>query len=388
MKAVIGLVILAVVLLIWLFKVARKVGNGVYDEAFRPPEPRFRPSSLSRLSPKSATVLGVCSELLATQLAMACADPRRLVNDRWALGYLLGFHDGFMQRAGVGTDDIEGFALLSGSYIALFDDPDLTGTLVATSLKLQGETQFDAGMATGGREAFQFIDKQVPPVGLSDHLFGAKTESAAGCPARGTGYRRPATQAHTQAVQTVVATSTTPGGRRSEKTSNRVSAKWLLVPLGTLAALVLFIRLSAQELDPDSAEAPPSLAAATTARSAETKEATSVAATDSSQAVESTPQVVPPAGERPEQPAKRPSFDCASVLSPVEVIICGNAILGGLDAEMAHLYERPMPLVASPELLRQDQRDWLRSIRAICDGEACLENAYRARNEVLRKGLE
>ena len=80
------------------------------------------------------------------------------------------------------------------------------------------------------------------------------------------------------------------------------------------------------------------------------------------------------------------SFDCRRAVTPDEIAICSNPLLGELDEIMADFYRRlrhytqnydnAMGLQAQ---LRDEARTFLR-LRATCGAdEKCLEQAYRTR---------
>ena len=86
------------------------------------------------------------------------------------------------------------------------------------------------------------------------------------------------------------------------------------------------------------------------------------------------------------QQAAAQSFDCRRAVTPDEIAICSNPLLGELDEIMADFYRRlrhytknydnAMGLQAQ---LRDEARTFLR-LRATCGtDEQCLEQAYRAR---------
>ncbi|MDJ0629858.1 MAG: hypothetical protein QNJ44_16490 [Rhodobacter sp.] len=74
-------------------------------------------------------------------------------------------------------------------------------------------------------------------------------------------------------------------------------------------------------------------------------------------------------------PAAAQSWCSSPSLNATELAICTDPILGGLDIEMAALYEQ----VKAP-----GQRDWLRSRNACRADVFCIEAAYRSRIAELR----
>ncbi|MBA4142853.1 MAG: hypothetical protein H0X43_07570 [Nitrosospira sp.] len=70
-------------------------------------------------------------------------------------------------------------------------------------------------------------------------------------------------------------------------------------------------------------------------------------------------------------------FDCAKAVTLIEKMICANPELSQLDTDLARYY-----LIASGELeeskacLKNDQLRWLKSVRNVCNDNACLKTAY------------
>lgn len=94
--------------------------------------------------------------------------------------------------------------------------------------------------------------------------------------------------------------------------------------------------------------------------------------------------------------APQPSFDCAAATQPLEALICADAELAALDAEMAEAYRRRLAASdsAAEETLRLEQRAWSGNRVAACgvdgsetldveDAISCLTALYRARIEQL-----
>lgn len=79
------------------------------------------------------------------------------------------------------------------------------------------------------------------------------------------------------------------------------------------------------------------------------------------------------------------SFDCAKVLSRIESLVCENTKLSDLDVQLGRAFadaRQELPL-AQARRLTQDQLKWLRDVRDVCAGVACLEAAYTARINLL-----
>jgi len=91
----------------------------------------------------------------------------------------------------------------------------------------------------------------------------------------------------------------------------------------------------------------------------------------------------------PSRPAARPSFKCHKARTDVEVAICSDATLAGMDREMAGLYTSKRKALDDygREQLRSEQRGW-RQTRDRCarriDMRICLVRQYEARVGQLR----
>ena len=172
MKGLLGLVVLAVIVVIWLVKRASQVGashEARIGEAARVGLASQR-QPVHALSDAAAGAVRICSELIGFQLNATRCPPYRLSHDRWALGYIWGFLDGVMQRMSIDTD-ADRSAAYSTYFLALFTDPDVSATLFALAVRSQGMRAFDEGAKKGGEDAFQTIDMKTPMFGLSEHLF-------------------------------------------------------------------------------------------------------------------------------------------------------------------------------------------------------------------------
>ena len=114
----------------------------------------------------------IASEALSMQIALGGATLARIEGDRFALGYLYGFHDGITQALGLNQNE-EMLTVMTVSYARLFDDQEAGPKLVGTALKLMRDQKFMAGMATGGQEALDFVRNKKGAWGLAGHLRGS-----------------------------------------------------------------------------------------------------------------------------------------------------------------------------------------------------------------------
>ena len=76
--------------------------------------------------------------------------------------------------------------------------------------------------------------------------------------------------------------------------------------------------------------------------------------------------------------AQAASFDCAKALTPAEKIICVDAELSKMDEEMADAFAAALKTKKKYVLVRQEQREWLKS-RNVCSDTGCLKKEYRNR---------
>jgi hypothetical protein len=95
---------------------------------------------------------------------------RKRLATPFALGYIFGFADTLIQRAGV-TDEGQVMAQLLLVYARLFG-VEQGSTIFASCLQRQTDSQFAAGRATGGSEVIAWIASRggKTPFGLADYL--------------------------------------------------------------------------------------------------------------------------------------------------------------------------------------------------------------------------
>jgi len=115
-----------------------------------------------------------CSRKVRAQLIHASVEPSHIFesNDMWAMGYIFGFADGWMQHIKISNNDPEGMAFLTIFYRSL-----LTGNnhpsaeyLLNKTLENQGNNTFLKGMIRGGNDALAFNRKEKVSWGLLDHF--------------------------------------------------------------------------------------------------------------------------------------------------------------------------------------------------------------------------
>jgi uncharacterized protein len=82
--------------------------------------------------------------------------------------------------------------------------------------------------------------------------------------------------------------------------------------------------------------------------------------------------------------AQGASFDCAKAATSMEKRICLDPALSKLDDSLNAAYARALARVGNKDLMRQWQRDWLRSDQVThCNDAACLRPLFAARTALL-----
>jgi uncharacterized protein len=77
--------------------------------------------------------------------------------------------------------------------------------------------------------------------------------------------------------------------------------------------------------------------------------------------------------------AQAASFDCKLAQSTSEKLICNNSELSKLDEELAAQYKHRLKAVANPAELKNEQRRWLKQLRAQCQDALCYIKTYNER---------
>lgn len=81
--------------------------------------------------------------------------------------------------------------------------------------------------------------------------------------------------------------------------------------------------------------------------------------------------------------ARAASFDCAGATTPVEKMICADAILSQDDEDLASVYRQALAQTKQAGAVRAAQRRWVAQVRSRCVDLACLRESYAHRLEVL-----
>ena len=78
------------------------------------------------------------------------------------------------------------------------------------------------------------------------------------------------------------------------------------------------------------------------------------------------------------------SFDCKKASSLSEKTICGSDELKVLDSKLAEVYKEKLAKSEGAQILRNEQREWLKKSGSCGGDAACLKTAYDSRLNILR----
>lgn len=104
---------------------------------------------------------------------------------------------------------------------------------------------------------------------------------------------------------------------------------------------------------------------------------------------EATPQPQQPQPTQPSQPQPSaavtwsPSFDCTKATTGSERLICSNKELSEADVQLVQAYRAALENTAEKDVLKRQQRDWLKNERDACSTVECMMKAYKDRMEKL-----
>ncbi len=73
------------------------------------------------------------------------------------------------------------------------------------------------------------------------------------------------------------------------------------------------------------------------------------------------------------------SFDCAKAGTTIEKMICESPAISNFDEQLATVYKTAIEKAADKDVLKQQQRVWLKEKRNTCKDEDCLSTVYRQR---------
>lgn len=81
------------------------------------------------------------------------------------------------------------------------------------------------------------------------------------------------------------------------------------------------------------------------------------------------------------------SFDCTKAKSDVEKLICGDTTTSALDEKLQQAYRTALAATDAPskKALAQEQRNWIKYTRDICQDTTCLQQVYTDRIVMLAR---
>lgn len=74
-----------------------------------------------------------------------------------------------------------------------------------------------------------------------------------------------------------------------------------------------------------------------------------------------------------------PSFNCVKASTKVEHLICNSATVSELDINLSESYKEALSMRTDNKWMKEEQVEWVKNTRNICDNEACLIQAYEQR---------
>lgn len=98
-----------------------------------------------------------------------------------------------------------------------------------------------------------------------------------------------------------------------------------------------------------------------------------------SDAIASTPAAASDAPTDTAQLPIHPSFDCAKASTATEKLICSDAGVASLDADLAKVYKNLLPDYPDRAALKKEQVNWIRTKRDGCSTIDCLKQIYQER---------
>ncbi len=85
------------------------------------------------------------------------------------------------------------------------------------------------------------------------------------------------------------------------------------------------------------------------------------------------------------------SFDCRKATTLIESAICSDSELSALDEALLESYKAALLNASDNNVIKQEQRSWLKNVRNSCRTADCLKQAYRQRIaelDILRAGSQ
>ncbi len=83
--------------------------------------------------------------------------------------------------------------------------------------------------------------------------------------------------------------------------------------------------------------------------------------------------------------ASAASFDCSKASSDIEKAICTDQELSNLDDQLTKIYKEALNSSQNKDLIKQSQRDWIRTDRNSSKNKEALKIAYQDRINELSK---
>ena len=77
-------------------------------------------------------------------------------------------------------------------------------------------------------------------------------------------------------------------------------------------------------------------------------------------------------------------IDCSQARNNMDKLMCSNTELGQLDDQMVRVFREAFFHTKEKQSLLEQQRDWIRNVRDLCNDTPCLRKAYSDRIDVLQ----
>lgn len=82
--------------------------------------------------------------------------------------------------------------------------------------------------------------------------------------------------------------------------------------------------------------------------------------------------------------AQAASFDCSKANGFIEKQICSETQLSEIDSQLSAIYKIKLSEARDPDVLRSEQREWIKNTRNKCQEASCIKQAYTDRLETLK----
>lgn len=77
------------------------------------------------------------------------------------------------------------------------------------------------------------------------------------------------------------------------------------------------------------------------------------------------------------------SFDCSKSHTFIEHAICSDKLLSKLDDQLGRAYKNVLETASAPDEVKAGQKNWLDTVRNVCQDKNCLKHAYETRLRVI-----